>query len=179
MARHIGLNMRGELISLPDFGSALEELAVVLEEVDRAVCGRRTVTWAISDLSHGSALVELTPELTSPDVIDRRDVIVTACIDGLEQLDARAEQPEFFSDRALKAAQSFARVADRVDAITMTGVAGERPVKRVPITQRLVANVATLISDIGQYSGALEGNVEVVSIHRGYAKESIHWGQGV
>ncbi len=84
--------------------------------------------------------------------------------DGLTVLEARAESPDYFSDKALRYARSLARTASGDDVLVRLWTPGAE----VRITGRTDANAGEILEGEFTEMGAVQGRLETLSAHGGF-----------
>lgn len=165
----LSVEIDAQTLTLGRFQQLAQSLSGLIREVGDEVSEtvRDGVRWVITDVHHSNLALELTPQRTSDNVPpDLPDRIADAIASGVAMIEARAERPPYFSDKALERAKELANpVGDEVRAVRIrrrhNGKAGER----VTLTKRLVANVDEIIGPQLQEYGSVEGRLEGLMTH--------------
>ena len=151
-----------DYIPIEPFLEAVGDTLSLLNDLDAAISARPrgTLRWLIADLGRGSATLTLMPETIVED-IDVGTEVVNRFVDGLDQINREATPPPYFTDEVLEKARGLASVLGAgVKRIEVQG-----PVRKTVITQRLAANVDEIIGKEYEYSGSVEGTLEMISVH--------------
>ena len=154
------LEIDGKNITPDKFLRSVRAFFAILGEVTSKVAGKKGgVQWQVK-VREGSNLVGVSPEAGyAPAVVAE---IVSAMSDGLEQLESRAAQPKFFSERAIKSLRELADVvgtSDGDDTIVRVW-AGKAPIN---VTHKSVAHIAELLASEHEDYGSIEGRLRTVT----------------
>ncbi len=158
------VDIDGPLLPFDKFREAQEEIAVILQEVEKNVSENRrsSVNWVISSITTGS--VHLTIEGIPKERIPVSQVaeVVASVESGIAILEQRPERPPFFSDRALESAKALAGLVGKDILTIQLGINSQR----VNLTQHLVANVDELIGGKYKSFGTIEGILKAIDLSR-------------
>lgn len=90
------------------------------------------------------------------------------CVSAMEGIEKRPVRPEHFSDHALVRAKRLAGIATGpIQRVEVKAKVNGKLSKPVHVTQQVATNVDELIGPRHISIGALEGRLELLSIHRG------------
>jgi hypothetical protein len=137
----------------------------MLTEIDAELSGKPggTLSWNISGLSLGSAVITATPESTEPDV-DVGPQVVAAAVNGLDLLERSPERPPYFSDEALhRARQLVGLIQPKTRIARIIVVAPPMPI--VTISQQTAAHIDKMVGSGYTALGSVEGRLEAISVH--------------
>jgi hypothetical protein len=142
--------------------TAGERLSGLLREVAKAYVGAEQdpARWLVH-VEAGSVLLPLRAEPTSDEVAPSRlHEVGTIVADGLATLEAEAERPPYFNDRALEHARELAKVAsDELPLAVRNGRA------RASLSVQLVANVEKVLGPDDVSHGTIEGALDALNVH--------------
>lgn len=167
MVHKVVLSLQGEFISAQAFLAAASDLLVILNELDIAVNGKRSFIWGVTGLKAGSTVLEVSPKLIRQQEPDRSEKVISVLMKGLQEIDKKAVRPPLFSDVALTRAKQLSSINGSVNRVIVRAKTRTRLSKAISITQRVAANVDELIGPRHVATGALEGRLELLSIHGG------------
>jgi hypothetical protein len=159
------VSTQADLVPLSSFLEAVENFQAILAEIDAELSGRPggTLSWNISGLSLGSAVITATPESTDPD-IDMGPQVVSTVVRGLESLEHAPERPPYFSDEAVhRARQLVGLIQPKTRISRITVVAPPMPI--VTITQQTAAHIDKMVGAGYTALGSVEGRLEAISVH--------------
>jgi hypothetical protein len=165
MGNVIGIKISGQnnIVYLPDFVQASNDLLELLAEIDVAMSPKfkSTTNWRLKTLSYASpALLEVEGE-TKEDQPDNRTVIVDTLFMGIDSLKKNSERPRGFSDKALTITKNFNRLLDNgVRAIEVISNSGS-----VKYESDILKNVDTILTPGKQMFGSIEGRIERMNSH--------------
>lgn len=155
---------KDETVSFSAFLDAANDVRDILYALGPAVSPEEggTVEWAITSSSTGSLTLDIAP--TNNPVIG--SAIRHSFLEGMGQIERRAERPELFSDEMLKKAKHLGGILNREDTARFT-ISSMEDDREVRVSQHIAANVDTLIGVRYEEIGAVEGRIEGVNLHRG------------
>ena len=163
--QHVGFSLSGAEIPMSTFISVAKQLADLLQELEAALTGKRSLDWCIENLRMGSAELTVRPSAQSQDTLDSGSAVITFALDGLAVVEDTARRPPHFTDQALRQAKSLVNAA-KGDANGLSIFGGSETAHRqVAVSKRLVAHVDELIGAASVAFGSLEGRLEAVTIH--------------
>lgn len=154
------LEIDGPDVTPEKFLRSVRSFFSILTEVTTKVAGKKNaIQWKVK-VKEGSNLVgvQSSPGF-APAVVSQ---IITAVSSGLAQLEERAAQPEYFSDRAIKSLRELAEVVDSGpdQKISIRVWAKKVPIK---VTHKSVANIADIIAGELEDYGSIEGLLRAVT----------------
>lgn len=164
------LSVRGDFIPLSRFAAAASDLLALLEQLDASIAGRPSLAWGVTGLRLESpAVLETSPRPLDEETADYSSEVITAFVEGMEEIRKHSVRPRFFTDDALIRARRLAEIADGdIDRVTVMGTVSGRLSAPIVLTRHVAAHVDELIGPVGGVSlGSIEGTLELVSIHRG------------
>lgn len=159
------LEITGKNVTPEKFLRGVRSFFTIVAEVTAKVAGKKTaVQWNVA-VREGSNLVGLDPlPGFNAAVIGK---IMVAVADGVSQLEDRAAQPQFFSERAIKG------LRDLADVVGTTEEDDTRVrvwVKKEPmsLSHKAVAHVAQLLASEHEDYGSVEGRLQTVTERGGF-----------
>ena len=141
--------------------SALNDITGLLGDVETEVAhsGRRHLSWDVTNIGFGSALIELEATPIEED-LELADSVVEATFSGLGIIAGQPVRPNHFTDEALEHAQRLTRLlGDGISGIT---ISTEENIRPVHIREHLAGNVRQILEHTESY-GSVEGVLEVLS----------------
>jgi hypothetical protein len=157
-------------VTIETLTQALENALAMLRSVGRDFApGGVEVRWEVVGASLRSPLtLSFAPRIPGParDTNRLAKQISTACLNGIGQLEARAESPPHFDDDALRAAQSLIKMAQR-ENVKLT-VATDKKHEVTP-TARAVENINQVAARARIYvdEGTVEGMLQEICVRGG------------
>lgn len=151
---------------VPDFLEAANHFMRLLSEVDIAVSSqhRRTVDWALRNLSYNSPALLTAEPFLREDQEDNRSAILDTALQGLELLQESDNRPRFFSDQALSSARGLVGVlGDRIYLLEVFSNG-----RTVSCSETIAANVRAILRPGYDILGTLEGKLEALNSHSGF-----------
>lgn len=163
----ISLELETGELSLKQLIGTTDTFSGLLSEISRQMLPAAGVRWFVEHLSMSSPLlVEVRPATSQPEVSPGvLNDLAENVIGGLEQVQASAQRPKYFSDAALEKAKSLAEQT----AVAGThvrirgGSAGGQP--WVNLTTQFVANVDQILGTTTTAIGTVEGRLEAFNVH--------------
>jgi len=154
------LEIDGSAVSPDKFLRSVRAFFAIVTEVSSKVAGKKSaVGWRVQ-VKEGSNLIGVNHEPGFPPQVVNQ--IVSAVSQGLVQLEDRAAQPKYFSDRAVKSLRELAEIAGTSDTDnTYIRVWAKR--EPIRITHKSVANIADLIAGEHEDYGSIEGKLRAVT----------------
>ncbi|MCH7626230.1 MAG: hypothetical protein IIC83_09930 [Chloroflexi bacterium] len=149
-------------ISVNSLRSALDGFSNLLGEVEREIShtSRRTLSWDITDIRFGSALVQLEALPTGQQEVELTSSVIEATFLGLESIITDPSRPEYFNDEALEWSRRITRILG--DGISRITVSIDNGSKNIHITEHLAGNVRQILQSMEAY-GSIEGYLDVLS----------------
>ena len=149
-------------ISVNSLRSALDGFSNLLGEVEREIShtSRRTLSWDITDIRFGSALVQLEALPTGQQEVELTSSVIEATFLGLESIITDTSRPEYFNDEALEWSRRMTRILG--DGISRITVSIDNGSKNIHITEHLAGNVRQILQSMEAY-GSIEGYLDVLS----------------
>lgn len=159
------LEITGRNVTPEKFLKGVRTFFAIVAEVTSKVAGKKTaVQWTVA-VKEGSNLVGLNPlPGTNPAIVDR---IMSAVSHGVSQLEDRAAQPQFFTERAIKNLRDLADVVgtSEVDDVQVRVWVRKEP---TPLTHKTVAHVAQILASEHEDYGSIEGKLQTVTERGGF-----------
>ena len=159
---HLELDLGAPDVALKQLVSAGGTFSGLINEVARAYTGvaREAVTWIV-EVKPGSVRLPLRAEPASEEVAPSAIPELFAVIaEGVACIDAKAERPDFFTDRALEQAKALANLAgDDLPIRVRNGRAS------TTLSKRLMTNVDEVLGAPLESYGTVEGTLEGFNLH--------------
>lgn len=155
------LRIAGSRVTAHNFEEAVKSFFRIVSGVGEDVSGEAgAIEWIVS-VREGSSLIEATPEASEDLSRDTVDETLWAVLDGLKNLESGAdERPDHFSDQALKASQSLAKVrGEGVEEVSLSADGQDQP-----LSDRTVATVESLLQEKYSAIGSIEGTLQSISL---------------
>ncbi len=167
-AGQVTLELKGKRITAARFRHAVDSFFAMMDEVTEQVAGKgKAVSWVIT-VKPGSAIIEATPEATSPEYADVGLRVLRAVQEGTAALERHASVPQFFTEAAI---QKFSDLASVVD-VTGNDIAavnlrfdGAEP---VALTSAAMTNVQVLLEPNVHSYGTIEGKLQTLTNRRAW-----------
>ncbi|MGE3993524.1 hypothetical protein [Pseudorhodoplanes sp.] len=159
------LEIAGKNVTPDKFLRSVRSFFAIVTEVTAKVAGKRTaVQWNVA-VREGSNLVGLDPLPGYNATIVGK--IMDAVSSGVSQIEDRAAQPPFFTERAIK---SLRDLADVVGTTAEDDTKVRVWVKREPVavSHKAVAHVAQLLASEHEDYGSVEGRLQTVTERGGF-----------
>ena len=175
MAR-LRLTIQGQIreISIDSFIDSIQNSLEILQELDRAVSRERsgTIDWVVSGLGIGSTYVEVESRVRSGNV-DHASQITTQFADGIEHVQKQGTTPPFFSVDSMRHMRNIVRLIGRKG---MGGLLVSLPdiPREVHLSREAEENLEALVGVHHKSTGAVEGRLELVSIHHPYRRFNVY-----
>lgn len=161
----VSLRLDGDEVTADAFLEAARSLLDLLSEVGRSLSKEKTISWRISDLSTGSAAIELQPAPT----IDRDHAgdTIASTVGGLAEMESTDTRPRHFSDRAVRSARRLGQLAGANGAHVALRASGGSVRKRVQVLSgRVETNGRQMLRRPSPREyGSVEGTLEALTIH--------------
>ncbi len=148
-------------VALKHLVSASGTFAGLISEVARCYTGSQTdpVEWLV-EVRPGSVKLPVRGRPVSQTLkAVAVPEVASAIAEGLALLDARAERPAYFTDKALEQAKALANLTASVPIAVRNGGAPAR------LTKRLAANVDDVLGAPLESYGTVEGRLEGLNLH--------------
>ena len=161
----IVLEPKNGLIPLPSFKTAIEQLAILVNEVASEISETKTrrISWGIAQLSMNSpATVSI--ESSEEEAYEIAYQTVSTVIKGLAKLQKEHIRPHGFNDSALESAQKLARLT--TDGLTSVNIYANIPDHQTYVNEQIAANITTILEYLDYY-GSVEGKLELISGREG------------
>jgi len=155
------LSERGSHVDVGSFATAARALRVILREVGSAVSGKPggDMRWGVRALRSAGGTLEAVA-VAQDGAAEQATQVVSACVDGLDQLERSARRPDFFTERALAEVRTLVRLLEAdVGRITVSGAE-----RRAVITRQLAAHLDEVLAPVYSAPSSVEGWVETVSV---------------
>jgi hypothetical protein len=164
MRRAISVHLEGPRVTVDRFVQAVQGLLAVVNEVDRELGGHgKSVRFVITGLSRNSAHLSAAAE---PIDTAGAEALLGQILDisarGIASLATSPTRPQFFTDKAVQAVSSIARV---VQPGFVSSVALSFDDERVPVPFAVVANAQHLLGEALRSLGSIEGHLEIINVH--------------
>ena len=165
---------RPKQISMDSFLDVMKQSVAILHELDRAVSrkNRGTLEWVVSDLGMGSVYLETESRVVRGNE-DFAERISYNFIDGVSMISEDAVTPPLFSvdsvNRLLRTVRILKRCSKQSLSISMPGLE-----KKVNLSVNVEPNLRALKGIHRKGIGAVEGRLELVSIHRPYRRFNVY-----
>lgn len=175
MAR-LRLQLHGNLGEIParTFVRFIDNSLKVLSELDRAVSSERTGTllWTMSDLRRGSALVDIQSRVVRGHE-DFAPAVTRAYKNGLANLQVEARTPALFTLDSVRLVRDIVRTIGR-NGVTSASVMLPEQGDAVELTREFESNLEALVGVHHKSLGAVEGKLELVSLHHPYRRFNVY-----
>jgi len=148
-------------VRLSDLLVFLERISGVLGSVDRAVNGKQSTVFNVSDLKYGSAVIEIEEQISSRHRAKRhvfRSVI--DCFDQLTTIMPGEDRPFWVTSDVLK---KFWNVAEPLPHGSMVVLRTQRRV--VSVDDDLRARIEDLLSPDTTSNGVITGTLDAINMH--------------
>ena len=161
-------------ISARTFIRFIDDSLKVLSQLDRAASNERngTLDWTVADLKGGSTVVDVESRVRRGDD-DLGSEVSHLYKNGLAQLQVDAHTPAFFTTDSLRLVRDIVREIRR-DGVTGASIALPESGERVDFTPELAQNLEVLVGVHHKSLGAVEGRLELVSLHRPYRRFNVY-----
>ena len=163
----VTLTVQGQLrdISLDAFLLVLRESHAILKELDRAASQQRngTLTWGISGLKAGSAVVEAQSRVIRGEE-DFGPQVARSFVDGIHTIQTEAITPALFSLDSLTSIRRIVRSLG-TEGVSALKVDAPELDRSVQLSSEATSNVEALIGIRHKRIGSVEGKLELISIH--------------
>jgi hypothetical protein len=162
----IKLGDRNTFVSVAALSRALENALEMLRSLETDFAPSDSeVRWVVIQARMRSPLtLTIAPRMNgkSGDRIGKR--IVTACLRGIEEIEASPTLPPHFKEETLTAAQKLISAAER-EGTQLTLSTGAK--HRVAPTPKALKHIEEIVARARVYLdyGTIEGNLEIVSVH--------------
>lgn len=175
MAR-LRLTIRGQpgQISINSFITVIKESLAILRELDRAVSHEQlgTLRWVVSDLGLGSTYVEAESRVIRGDE-DFGPRVHQYFVNGVSQVEREAITPALFSVDSIKNIRKIVRSFGK-DGVDSLLISLPEVNKETSLTHESEKNLQALVGVHHKSSGAVEGRLELVSLHRPYRRFNVY-----
>lgn len=175
MAR-LQIRVEGQLgeISVEAFATVLQETLSILRDLDIGVSHQRggTIRWTVADLRPGSAVLEADSRVITGDA-DYGPEIAERFTRGLDIASHEQVTPPYFSTENIRSILKMVQTISRDGA---RGVSFRRPESET-VSELSVASEPTIRGLIGVHRkaiGAVEGTIELVSLHSASRRFNIY-----
>ncbi len=154
------LEVGGHAITPDKFLRSVRSFFAILDEVTREVGGKPSaVRWAVA-VTHGSNLVQVSPQPGyDPAIIS---VVTDAVADGISQIEEREARPAHFSEKALRSLRDLSNVVGRTDSDDTTVRVWVRR-NPIDVTAKAAANVIGLLASEHKDYGSIEGHLQTIT----------------
>lgn len=161
----VSLRLEGDEVTADAFLDAARSLLDLLSEVGRSLSDEKPISWRISNLSTGSAAIELQP--ASANDRDHAGSTISSMVGGLAEMEYAATRPRHFSDRAVQSASILGQLAGADGARIALRASGGSVEERVQVLSgRVEANGRQVLRQPSPREyGSVEGTLEALTIH--------------
>lgn len=159
------LEINGKNVTPDKFIRSVRSFFSIVAEVTAKIAGkRRAIQWNVA-VKEGSNLVGLSPAAGfDPSVVNR---IMSAVSGGIAQLEDRAAQPTYFTERAVKSLRDLADVVGTTEIDDTTIKVWVRK-EELKLSHKSVAHVAQLLASEHEDYGSVEGRLQTVTERGGF-----------
>ena len=168
------IESRPKQVSMDSFVYVMQQSIKILRELDRAVSrqNRGTLEWIISDVGMGSIYLETESRVVRGDN-DFAQRIALNFIDGVSQIAERAATPPLFS---VDSVNGLLRIVDTLKRSNGQSLSISLPELERETELRVDSadNLRVLKGVQRKTIGAVEGRLELVSIHRPYRRFNVY-----
>ena len=175
MARlRLKIEGRSMQVSMDSFVRVMQQTIRILRELDRAVSrqNRNTLEWIVSDVGMGSVYWETESRVVKGDE-DFAQNIALSFIDGVAQITERAAMPPLFS---VDSVDGLLRIAETLKQSNGQGMTISMPYsgKKAKLRTDSIESLRALKRVQRTSLGAVEGRLELVSIHHPYRRFNVY-----
>lgn len=154
-------------ISFNTFLSVMNNSFDILRDLDSAISSQPngSLDWVVTKMSMNSAAVEISSKAKESQKIDFGDKVASGYLSGMKTLTSEGITPPYFSYNCLKYLKAIARDLGKNGA---EAIEYGDPVKNefIEVNKEMKETTTKLMGYKYQAHGAIEGTLEMISIHR-------------
>ena len=165
---------RPKQMSMDSFSNLIRHSRQILRELDRAVTHekRGTLEWTISELGMSSLFLETESRVIRGDE-DFAEQVASKFVEGISNISEDATTPPLFSVDSVNSLLGIVRILKRSGNQTLN-ISLPDLEKRASLSADAETNLQTLKGVHRTSIGAVEGRLELVSIHRPYRRFNVY-----